>query len=175
MTEWRQVFGYEGIYSVSSDGQVRTDVGANRLKVGGILRTRIRGGYPALQLYDVDKKKRSHSVHLLVLRAFVGPCPDGHNANHKNGVKTDARLENLEYTTFSSNSMHAVEHGLLRVRGEDNPASKLTTEQVGWIRRIYRHGTVIQRELATAFGVKQATVSNIITGKIWRYEEAEAV
>jgi hypothetical protein len=53
-------------------------------------------------------------VHRIVAAAFIGPCPDGLEINHKNGIKLDNRAENLEYTTRSANMKHAYDSGLRR-------------------------------------------------------------
>lgn len=53
-------------------------------------------------------------VNRLVLEAFVGPCPDGHESNHKDGIKSNNDSENLEWVTHSENVQHAYRLGLKR-------------------------------------------------------------
>src|SRR5690606_17793610 len=50
-------------------------------------------------------------VHRLVLKAFDGPPPRGHEALHANGVRDDNRLENLSWGTHSENQLDQVDHG----------------------------------------------------------------
>ena len=50
-------------------------------------------------------------IHRLVLEAFVGPCPEGMETCHNNGVRTDNRLENLRWDTSSANNDDIVKHG----------------------------------------------------------------
>lgn len=70
------------------------------------------------------------SVHRLLAEHYLGGIPEGYVVNHKNGIKTDNRLENLEIVTHSENVNHAYENGLITVReGEDNSMAKLTNEQ----------------------------------------------
>ena len=45
-------------------------------------------------------------IHRLVLEAFVGPCPEGKECNHKNHERDDNELTNLEWVTRSENNKH---------------------------------------------------------------------
>jgi hypothetical protein len=106
-------------------------------------------------------------VHRLVLAAFEGACPDGHEVNHKNGVKTDNCLGNLEYMTREQNIAHAMAYGLMRLIGEDNPMAILTTRQVEEIRATYEPGTVGYKRLGNRYGVSWETIRNIIKRRSW--------
>lgn len=54
----------------------------------------------------------SISVHVLVLEAFEGACPPGHEALHDNDDPTDNRLTNLRWGTRSENLLDRVRNGL---------------------------------------------------------------
>ena len=54
-----------------------------------------------------------------------------------------------------------------RRRGERNPAARLTEVQVAALRDRYRTGTVLQRDLAAEYGVREETIHRIITGQTW--------
>lgn len=58
-----------------------------------------------------DNRKRTRSVHLLVLEAFVGPCPEGLEGCHANDVKSDNRLTNLRWDTRSANTYDRIRNG----------------------------------------------------------------
>jgi hypothetical protein len=106
--EWRPIAGYEGIYDVSNTGSVRSWTKAKR---GGLLApAHDSDGYLVLGLSRSGRAKR-HKVHRLVLEAFVGPKPAGLICRHLNGIKTDNRLTNLAYGTYSENLLDAVAHG----------------------------------------------------------------
>lgn len=170
--EWRSVIGwFAGIYSISSLGRVRRDKQCSGTQAGRILKL-IKGtdGYWYTVL-SLSAQERRYSVHSLVARAFIGPKPLGHNINHLDGVKTNNRVENLEYSTFSRNSKHAFEIGL-SPRGENHGISKLTNQQVQDIKRELRTGPRgTQARLARQYKVNQTVISKIDRGEIWTHVE----
>lgn len=97
---WRPVVGYEGWYEVSDQGRVRRVFSPLKPQCGGT------AGYPSVIL-SVRGAVRRLMVHRLVAEAFLGPCPPGHQVNHKDTNRRNARLDNLEYSTPSNNLRHA--------------------------------------------------------------------
>lgn len=96
---WKDIEGYEGLYQISDSGEVRSleRVINNRLYPQRILDPCIRGGYVTVRLSKNNERRCKH-VAQLVLRAFVGPPPDGgYAAVHINGNLLDNRLENLKW------------------------------------------------------------------------------
>ena len=97
-------------YEVSNHGRVRN------AHTGLVLRLRkCRSGYFDVLLNYKGKEKRFY-VHSLVATAFVEGWREGLEVNHKNGVKTDNRAENLEWVTSSQNNQHARDVLLLDVK-----------------------------------------------------------
>lgn len=100
MEEWRAVPGQER-YLVSSEGRVarlmKTNPPSHR--------------YVRINVRDAAGKLRAHLAHVWVLEAFRGPRPPGMRARHLNDVKSDNRLENLQWGTVSENSQDAVING----------------------------------------------------------------
>lgn len=118
---WKDIKGYEGWYQVSNQGRVRSldrtvyfkDGKRSRTYKGKILRYKYYHGYQMVNLLR-NKEINTVYVHKLVINAFI-PKVDGKTwTNHKNGIKSDNRAENLEWCTPSENSIHANKNGLCK-------------------------------------------------------------
>ena len=97
--EWRDVPGYEGRYQVSNQGRL---VSCTR---GELRPFKSRDGYLIATLQKQGHRYRT-GVHRLVAAAFI-PNPEGKpQINHKNGIKTDNRADNMEHVTGSENNLH---------------------------------------------------------------------
>jgi len=166
MTNYADVPGWSG-YRVSDDGKVMGRQGRIRKLMLD------RSGYPVVGLGDPRGFFKLCKVHRLVVSAFIGPIPEGMQVNHKNGVRTDNRLENLEVVTPQQNTRHG--WGVLnrkpsyhkRLSGSEHPNAKLTEKDVREIRRLHGSG-VTQVELAKRYKLKQPTVSAIVLLKAWK-------
>jgi hypothetical protein len=117
--------------------------------------------------------ERGWLLHRVVWEACIGPIPDGLVINHKNAVRTDNRLVNLEACTQSQNVRHAFDlarrarrAGAAGRRGEAHPMAKLTAGRVREIRDRYATGES-QVALAAEFGVSQSTIWRAIHGQEW--------
>ena len=115
---WLPVVGYEGFYEVSNLGNVRSvdrefvnARGHKRLWPGKAIKPMVgTNGYPSVGLKKIGTVKRCN-VHSLVMAAFVGGRPHGMDILHKDGCKTNPKLDNLRYGTKSENGLDAVRHG----------------------------------------------------------------
>lgn len=113
---WKPVVGYEGTYEVSDLGNVRSldrEVPLGRWpgatqSVKSVARPpRMQpNGYWFVSLRKPRGHRKHHLLHRLVLMAFIGQPPDGHEANHKDLNKSNNKLANLEWVTASENQYH---------------------------------------------------------------------
>jgi hypothetical protein len=116
--KWRALPGYEGIYEVSDQGNVKSLSRKIWHPHRGELQLQERILRPANTRYGKrmvalrkDGKSRSFLVHRLVLEAFVGTAPEGTEACHTNDIGHDNRLENLRWDTRRENIFDQVRNG----------------------------------------------------------------
>lgn len=124
-------------------------------------------GYLRVCLYR-DGKGRWHRVHRLVLEAFEGPCPKGHQTRHLNGDKQDNRLENLQWGTRKQNMEDRRKHGKVCEKGESNNNSKISEQDVREIRAQWDSGGTTQTALAEKYGVTVSSIHLIVHRKTWK-------
>ena len=114
-----------------------------------------------------DGKPENTTAHSLVMRAFVGECPDGMEVRHLDGCRTNCKLSNLAYGTYAENSADKNLHGTMQ-RGETSAVSKLTEALVRDIRRAWSFDFT-NREISDYFNIHKATISNVVTGYTWSH------
>lgn len=176
---WRPVEGTNGVYQVSNRGRVQSldhyttsSRGIRRFFRGKMLRVAISkssGRYARVAI-----RGQGRDVHSLVAGAFLGPRPAGTHVNHRNGDKSDNRVENLEYVTPAENAQHAWRTGLMEAsratsfqRGWQPPQTRLTPELVRYIR--LAAFTKSQRQIAREIGFHRSTVQAVIVRRTWRH------
>jgi len=123
---WKDVAGYEGLYQVSNLGKVKS---LNYNHTGKPKIMSFKHGTTDYLFVSLSKHKRVKNkyIHVMVAEAFVPnknglPC-----VNHIDGDKTNNRVENLEWVTYSQNTRHAIKIGLRtdsNMRGVKGVANK---------------------------------------------------
>jgi hypothetical protein len=112
-------------------------------------------------------------VHRVVATVYLQnpkrlPC-----VNHKNGIKTDNRVENLEWCTHSENSIHAFKQGLNnaknRAKGEHHVGSKISEKDAIYIRKSINNKTKTADDLASRFNIHKMSVYKIANGSRWKH------
>ena len=118
--EWRDVFGWEGLYQVSHLGRVKSLSRSIVYKDGRectypskiIKNQKVSTGYRSVMFYGVNGKKQYY-VHRLVAETFIPNPKNLGDVNHKDCCKTNNILINLEWCSRSDNIKHAYKNGLI--------------------------------------------------------------
>ena len=159
--QWKDIVGYEGKYSVSNFGRLK-----NRKKIRNpVLR---KDGY-----YHANFRKNGKGqmllLHRVMANAFLGGLNEALEVNHKNGLRHDNRLENLEIVTRSQNMKHRASDLGYTVRGVDNPRCTLSEATVLEIRDKYKNGGIAIHELVKLYDRSHSCIFSIVKYRTWKH------
>jgi hypothetical protein len=176
--EWRDIPGYEGVYRVSDFGRV-----CRVTKYGekSLLNPSLCNGYFRVNL-SLNNKTGKQFVHRLVAAVFLQADTLRKYVNHKDTIRTNNRLENLEYVTPAENSAHAKSFGLFptgdkhhfnakpncRLKGENVGTAKLSNAQVIHIKEALASKLYTGKELAKIYGVSPSVICSINKNRRWQ-------
>lgn len=179
MEEWKTIEGFENCYEISNLGRVKSLQRKAKKRNGQeiIIWEKIlkphkdTKGYLQVELKKEFKRKIC-VIHRLVAKAFIPNPKNKPQVNHINGIKTDNRVENLEWCSGSENVKHAIKNNLTHFNcGEDHPNSKLTNEEALFIKTHYKaHDKKYgMRALMKMFNISSTPIYNIINEKGWKH------
>lgn len=125
---WKDIGGYEGVYQISNLGRVKSF----KFNSEKVLINKTSSNYDMVALC-LNGVVKYFTNHRLVAIAFLHNPENKEQVNHKNGIKSDNRLENLEWCTRSENTSHAIRIGLMKhptrgKLGKDNFNSKVVIQ-----------------------------------------------
>lgn len=164
---WKDIEGYDGFYKVSNLGRITT---FKRYPCGRVLKQHFdKYGYlyVILTKNSIPKTIKSHRI---VAKAFIPNPENKPTINHKDSNRSNNSVENLEWATFSENSIHGIKFGNIKpCCGEKQWSSKLKSEQVIKIRMLWNEGKLTQRAIAKIYGVGFSHISSIIKRETWKH------
>ena len=171
---WKPIVGFENLYKCSSMGRIKSKFKTvailNSFKSYPekiILQQQYKSGYLYHSLCK-DGIVRTKLPHRLIAKTFLDNPHNKPEVNHKNGVKSDNRLVNLEWNTRSENQKHSITIGLRSAKGVKNSQSKLSKNEVLEIRNKIKKG-FSGKKLSEKYGVSQQTISNIKSKYSWAH------
>lgn len=163
---WKDVVGYEGLYQVSNFGNVKS-LGNEFSRKERLLKPSLQTkGYVNIVLQKNGKRKKI-LVHRLVAEYFIPNLDKKLQVNHINGIKTDNRVQNLEWVTHRENLDHAIKNNLT-LKGKENRNSKLKDVDVIKIHSLLQKG-VTTKELSESYNVSYSTIDGIRTNRYWKH------
>ena len=174
--EWKDIKDYEGFYQVSNKGriksvdrEVKAGFGSTRIVKGRIMKTDLSNSGYLRVCGCKENKKFKIEVHRAVIEAFIPNPKNKPECNHKDGIKTNNHVDNLEWATRSENQRHAFDNGLKNIpKGSNHHNTSLTEDDVRDIKKHLKDG-LTQQTIADFYGVHSSTISNINTKKNWAH------
>lgn len=166
---WKDIKGFKGLYMISSHGNVKS-VGreVRQVRSDGSVRVRYNHGkilkpvtnkLGYLMIMLRGEKQKNCSVHRLVALTFISNPDNKPEVNHKDGVKANCRMDNLEWTTHSENIRHAYNSGLISKNRQTKAISQFTFDGK-WIRDWASISEVNKEK-----GFDMSAISNCINSK----------
>tara|TARA_R110000787_G_scaffold5686_3_gene20509 strand:- start:14 stop:520 length:507 start_codon:yes stop_codon:yes gene_type:complete len=165
METWKEIEGFEGRYSVSNLGRVKSFARNPEIILKG--RT-TKYGYKEVGLCNKGDVK-SILVHRLVATAFIEKSGDNIIVNHLDGNKQNNNVNNLEWCTYKENSAHAYKMQLKSHKvGTKSPHNKLSENTVIKVKEMIRDG-FRNCEIIKELNLKYWYVSDIKLKKSWAW------
>lgn len=152
MEEWRNIFGWEDLYQISSLGRVRS------LRSGNLLKPFLTAGYSSIALCRGGKQITTY-IHRLVCETWHGAPETGEEVGHRDNNHTNCRFENLRWISRTDNLYDQICHGTKR-RGNQLEFTKVPDAKISMI----RSSTRTQQSLADEFGVSRSLIGLIRQG-----------
>lgn len=159
---WKDVIGYDGSYQISNLGRVKS----LKHKKYFILKECDVRGYRRVLLYK-NNITQKFPIHRLVALHFLPNPENKPTVNHKDGIKHNNFVDNLEWATFQENERHSFDTLNKSFIGEKNNRSKLKSTQILEIRELGKK--MDTSSIASIYGVSKWCIKLIINRKRWSH------
>ena len=174
INQWKDIFGYEGLYRCNGISVMvmprerKSKSGSFYTRKEKIMKfSHDKDGY---LIFGMTKEgvMGNHKAHRVIWEYYNGKIKEGLQINHKNGIKDDNRIENLELVTAKQN-VHHKNHTLNKmIYGESVHNSILKKEDIISMRKMFLDKKPT-KEIANYFGVSYGCVQSIKYGYSWKH------
>ena len=121
--QWKPIPEWEELYEISNHGRVRN---AETRRIRALSRTTKK--YQAITLTFLRERSKGYLIHRLVALVFIGPRPSTrHNVAHRDGDRSNNRVENLRWSTFHENEQDKIEHATFHKHGAGARGARLAS------------------------------------------------
>lgn len=170
---WKDIPEFPG-YEVSNRGRMRSYfqyLGYGRWEISNepqrfMSQHPDRKGYLTIALVS-NSGRYTLKVSRTVLLAFIGPCPQGMESCHNDGVKSNNHLYNLRWDTPKNNCKDKKAHGTENI-GMKSRTSKLCDAQIYEIRRLHKYKYPVSI-IAKLFNINRSNAWHILHRKTWTH------
>ena len=178
MEIWKDIDGYEGLYQISNFGNVKSlgngKANSSILHTVRLLKPQITDGYLRIGLWKNGKCKH-YFVHRLVAFAFI-PNPNNYPIiNHKDEIKTNNTVDNLEWCDCKYNSNYGTLRERLSKKMKGKKMSKEAIEKMvnsisKPILQLTKNDEIIRKwksgaEIKRVLGFNPSNISKVCLGK----------
>lgn len=126
----------------------------------------IKGYFDKNGYVRISLNGKTFLIHRIVGILFLKGFRKELQINHKNTIKHDNRVSNLEWVTLRQNMKHAFKNNLI-LKGENHGRAKLTVKKVKVIRFLSKK--YFQREIAKKYQVSRSTIARILDNTTWKH------
>lgn len=175
MKKWKKIPNYN-LYEASSEGEIKTfnwkGSGSERIMKPAM----DNGGYLRTMLKRDDGIIHTIKVHRIIAKTFILNPFNKPEVNHKNSIRSDNRIINLEWVNHRENVKHSFTNKMQNNLGENNPCASLTDVEVIEIRENYIYNRksrfekgLTKKEIAGKYKTTIPVIKRIIQGKTWKH------
>jgi hypothetical protein len=185
---WVDIKGYEGSYKISNYGRVKSldryinqrdqygDIKPRFMK-GKILSTKRNNGadYINISLQDgIDKTPQNYYIHILVAEHFIPNPKNLPQVNHKDGNKSNNKVDNLEWCTEKENVSHAIQNDIIKIDKKTRQhilRYDIADENIMEIYKLTLDGKYTYQQIADIYGLPRIYIKNIKNKSNKRFKE----